>query len=652
MTVLSFMEIDGVEIANSARLSAFQAAGLLPSEFELTGQPCGVLVREASGAASSCADFGFSDDMPTTQLLGPLSIPSYISGMGLNQFSRIAPQVPIGTPSDGYAVANDGPNGVYAWSPTQGGAWLDGIVGVAWDPLTLAGGAVGAYGRAHGPVTVANQSTPAAAFPIVGDYWLGAEVNFGAGLTQLRLRAYSRLGQNPALSNLGVTLGTPITLANVPGRQWIVLRLAGANVVAEWWTQDPRLAGGQPYASIPYTLTGALIGPGVTELAAFGVAGVQGVAIGGSGPLVNTTPAHAVPYWWSEPSCARGCNLYPSPFLAPSSTLAPGSCTGSVLSTTPWTDSSRPESSDFRGFYIDEMDGLDGDAFRSVDQRVGGLGGAALGPVIQEGRKITVHGWLVASSCRGLDYGREWLLNALASTCNPCPDAVMRLRTTVPVPDDGTADQQGLYLLYDVGLTDGPVITPYGLDCALSEVAFELTTGNGFKYQGIQSLLAATTLASSNGSVSAQIPSPPGIGTNGAIVTIRAGSSDLLGVYPAVQLATYPADNLWPSNCTYPNDGGSPVTLPITTCPTGFLIPRIPAGGTLIIDSAKHTITFVDAFGTVSDGTYLLSQDTARAIDWLEAEACDQGHGDVVRVGATTYAPDASVQIDYQHRER
>lgn len=628
MSAVSYLTLDGSEVSNSARLYAFFQAGLLPSQFQVQNVPCGALTRAAQAAIAACPYLGFADPLSSTVQLGPNSTPPY------GNSPPIVPQAGIGF-SDGYMVSSTtGPSYPF-FIPLTGGQWTDGIVVVAFETsLPVNGNKIYAVGRMNGtyPNSIGQP----------GSNEIAAELVYASATT-----AHLNL-----TGTIGDTLGVPIFLdgptVTIPpggGRQWLVLRLAGDVISAEWWTQDPRM-GGSPWQKITFTLSGINYG-GYTDRQLFGVPGYQTMNAG-----QQAQSNMAFPEWWATPACTSVANLYPSPFLFPSPSLYPAEPGGSegILPTTPWTNAARPESADFTGFYIDEVDGLDGDTTRSVDQRMGGLGGAALGPLVQAGRTIKVHGWLTGRSCRGLDYGREWLLDILASTCHPCPDSKVTIRVAAPTPDDGSNDNQGLYELYDVGLTDGPTISE-PTDCVIAEVNFTLTAGNGFKYQPRSVLVAATTFASANGSVGVQIPTP-GIGTNGAIVTIKAGSSDLLNVYPARQLSTYPADNLYPSDCLYPNDGGLPVTLPIVSCPSGFLIPRLPAGGTLVIDSSRHQITYTDSNGVSQDGTYLLSQSTARAIDWLEADACNPTGGDFVLVGAASYAPDATVEIDVKHRER
>lgn len=626
MGAMSYLTLNGREVANSARTAAFRDAGLMPQTYQIQGNACGVLQREAGPTGRPCSYLGFMDLLSEPASPSPSTSPAY------NTTAQLNPQDKTGV-SDGYQEPQSTQSGFPVALPVQAGAWLDGIVVTAFEVVV---------GAANLNVTAAGRMNGTFQNGLLDNNHVSAFMLWDSATTaHLVLRFWA--GDSSSITD--VLTGPTLTVPR--GRQWLVLRLAGDAISAEWWTADPRM-GGKAFSSITYTLTGAIFQGIASDRQLFGVPGYQSAVAG------QTTPGKiALPEWWSTPVCDGTAHLYPSPFLYPSPTLYPDETDGSqsVLATTPWTDSSRPESKEFLGLWIDEIDGLDGSITRSVDQKMGGLGGASLGPLVATGRAVKVHGYLMAQSCRGLDYGREWLIDILSTACNPCPDAVMRIRVAVPSPDDGTNDAEGLYYFYDVGLTDGPVIGPSSADCDLAEVNFTLTAGNGLKYQAPLPLVAATTFASANGSIGQQIPAPPGIGTNGAIITIKAGSADLLNVFPAQQLSTYPSDLLYPSDCFYPNDGGLPVTLPITTCPTGFVIPIIPKGGTLIIDNARHRITYIDAAGVVQDGTFLLSQNTARSIDWLEAQACDAADADFVLVGAGTYAPDATVQIDVQHRE-
>lgn len=660
MNTLSYLTLDSKEVSNSARLAALAATGLVPDTVGVQGPACGVLQREAAALAGGapCVAWGTSDTFDETVSLelsgGYGNANFFLFG---TTFSRIAGQpqplnyAGAANVSDGWISPLDensgvGLNGAGIGTPgpypLSGSLWADGFVSLA----------IQANGTQNTPQTAAavtsrvqgtQSNDPTAIF---GDSWLQASLLW-ASATTATLRIDGIIRSQPSGATV-ITVPTSFGPLAVPtGTFWIGLRTAGNTITAELWTSNPN-ANGTPLYTVSYVLSTA------AELAAFTAAGRQGYRLSGTSNQPRP-PAIAATEFVTAPTCVQTCNLYPSPFLYPSPNVFPAVCgtPSSILSTTPWTDSSRPESAEFCGFYIDDIAGLDGDTTRDVTQKPGGLGGASLGTLIQQGREVKVHGWLIARNCRGLEYGKEWLIDQLAASCHPCGDSVMRLRTAVPSPDDGTNDTQGLYYLYDVGLTDGPVVTPVAEDdCTVAEVTFTITTGNGYKYQYPTALVPATTFVSVGGSFTQQVPIPAGLGTNGAIITIKAGSSDLLGVFPAAAQATYPADNLWPSDCLYPNDGGLPVTLPITTCPSGFSIPLIPAGGTLVIDSARHRITYTDATGNTQDGTFLLAQDTARAIDWLEADACNPGGGDSILIGAASYGPDATVQIDIQHRER
>lgn len=648
--VLSYLTMNGREVSNSARLAAFAAAGLLPSQFDVEGAACGALVRAAQATpGTTCPYLGFWDPFAETTDLSIISTPAYYGT--LNTPGTMSPVLqPSGTGSDGsirQGVASFSVNEGFA--PAQGGAWADGIVVVAADqwPTVVSGDnpKVTAYGRIGTGVSLVTANHPS-----VGDTYLGARLDMSSTLTVLRVMGFNR---QTAGGGIVTTFASSATFVLPTGRVWVVLRMTGTAIAAELWTQDPRM-GGQPYLSVPYTLssTTQFQGSGLTEAQALGVPGYQGFGLENN-PVDANLPKVSSPEWWSTPTCSYTAHLYPSPFLYPSPTLYPDEAGNaeSILATTPWTDSGRPESAEFLGVYFDDIDGMDGNAVRSIDQRMGGLGGAALGQLIQQGRTLKFSGSLIASSCRGLDYGKEWLTDILSQACLTCPDAAVTIRTAVPTPDDGTNDSQGLYELYGVGLVDGPAVPPSSSrECVIADVTFTLVAGNGYKYRATTSLYGPTKFADVNGQALVTLPQPTGIGVNGAVIVLYAGSSDLTGVYPAEQLATYPAANNYPSSCNYPNAGGLPVTLPVATCPTGFNIPTIPAGYTLTIDGARHTIILTDPTGAQSDGTYLLSQATAQAIQWPEAEACDT-NGFAISIGAVGYASDATITVYAKTRE-
>lgn len=160
-----------------------------------------------------------------------------------------------------------------------------------------------------------------------------------------------------------------------------------------------------------------------------------------------------------------------------------------------WVDPNVPESYDFAGFLITDIEGLDtAPRTRVVTNRLGDgavIGRATLGP-----RTITVTGLLIGSSCCGIDYGMRWLSSALngsigcgGSTCGGddltyltcCPDVCE------DAPDFVSYEQCAepyWRTLREVALIEGPTPTRYvGGACACCntcparEVQFTLMAG-------------------------------------------------------------------------------------------------------------------------------------------------------------------------------
>lgn len=80
----------------------------------------------------------------------------------------------------------------------------------------------------------------------------------------------------------------------------------------------------------------------------------------------------------------------------------------------PWYDPTRPESAEFLGIMVTDF--VSSIPLRATSGRVG------RSCAIPVPRVFTLDGFLVASSCRGTEYGKEWLARALNNACidNAC----------------------------------------------------------------------------------------------------------------------------------------------------------------------------------------------------------------------------------------
>jgi hypothetical protein len=123
-----------------------------------------------------------------------------------------------------------------------------------------------------------------------------------------------------------------------------------------------------------------------------------------------------------------------------------------------WYDPAIPESSEFLGVIILKVSGLRSSTF-SREVGDGFLEGSILLRPKRRGKAFGFEVLLVATSCEGMDYGREWLRGILeehspcgTSSCESCAGRQLLLRTHCA--EDAVLDD-GLHLWNSVGLVDG-----------------------------------------------------------------------------------------------------------------------------------------------------------------------------------------------------
>lgn len=294
----------------------------------------------------------------------------------------------------------------------------------------------------------------------------------------------------------------------------------------------------------------------------------------------------------------------------------------------PWYHPDFPESFDFLGLIIANIEGIEGVVARTVTPRLGGIEGAALGPSHEGVRELIVTGSLVARSTSGLDYGFRWLSDVLSpANCDLCQVFPCIVRNACP-PGSDTA--LGRYLIYDVGLTAGPHwvdeainVADYG--CDLRDVTFTVTAENPYLYRHPAACLGpefvgedincgdpeapdvCTWLFGPPGAQHCCMVSPPSIGTLGTIITID--SPDGVG---GLTIGTY-------KNC--PPSGSD---LPILE----LQVEDVPAGGVFVIDSAQRKCTLTTTDPTTGDpvtvdGIPYLVLPPGTSLEWIEVAKCD-----------------------------
>lgn len=127
----------------------------------------------------------------------------------------------------------------------------------------------------------------------------------------------------------------------------------------------------------------------------------------------------------------------------------------------PWYDPDVPESVEFAGIQVLDVEGLDNNPVqRSV---TGGIaGGGAIGPARVLPRTITVTALVLGSTCCGVDYGRHWLEQVLQGcTSGECDGDCLTVYACCPGEelDPATFNARHRRTLRRVALVDGPRVT-------------------------------------------------------------------------------------------------------------------------------------------------------------------------------------------------
>ncbi|MEU6594805.1 hypothetical protein ABZ923_37360 [Streptomyces sp. NPDC046881] len=127
----------------------------------------------------------------------------------------------------------------------------------------------------------------------------------------------------------------------------------------------------------------------------------------------------------------------------------------------PWYDPDVPESTEFAGIMVLEVDGLDD---YPVERTVtGGIaGGGAIGPARALPRTITVTALVLGSTCCGVDYGRHWLEQVLQGCSGgECDGDCLTLYNCCPgeTLDAATFNERHRRTLRRVATVEGPRVT-------------------------------------------------------------------------------------------------------------------------------------------------------------------------------------------------
>lgn len=328
----------------------------------------------------------------------------------------------------------------------------------------------------------------------------------------------------------------------------------------------------------------------------------------------------------------------------------------------PWYSAAYPESAQFLGLVVDRVEGLDAAIDLSTTDRL--RVGAALGTTLRKARRVTVTGYLLATTCAGLEYGRAWLARALTATCDvSCGGTYARMRRVCP--PGGFANTWGVRTAYQVALLDAPVVTaaaPEGC-CDFAEVEFSLVFANPDTFADATQVLAPTTLQPAPtladfcdwiqgqpAAVSALVTAPAS-GAAAAVVTITTGANAVNGVAVWVDQTLAPDAALLPGECVYPTAaaGAAASSPPSGECVGVARFGTVPPNTTLVVDGAQRGVYTVSN-GVAVDASTLLDVSQG-APDWPVVPCGETAR---IMVAADAYCSggdDATVKIETRTRE-
>lgn len=299
----------------------------------------------------------------------------------------------------------------------------------------------------------------------------------------------------------------------------------------------------------------------------------------------------------------------------------------------PWWDGIPGSlSSKAYGFWVEEWTGLDGaHTTRNVSSRANRRGGGNLGSLFSGPRVWTMNVVLVGANGAALEDLFRWLESSLMDCCDPCGTGDMLIRTTCPPDGDPS---YGVYRVKNAALTAGvawqdPPLE--GLGCILRRVSFTITVADPCLYSCVTNcadeeelpgigmcvpfhLWAGCDVACSDFEayrICCPVPAT-NRGTSAPIVTML---NDSLFDSPPMRIYGMLDPML---------NGCDPCSL--TVCQDIQTHP-IPAGGTLLVDSAQRRVLYSHPSTTNSqyiDGTPFLDPPAGTVPAFLSL-SCDPG---------------------------
>ena len=311
----------------------------------------------------------------------------------------------------------------------------------------------------------------------------------------------------------------------------------------------------------------------------------------------------------------------PTPFLRPDASVL-----AAAGDPAPWYEPDRPESAEFLGVWVESITGLDSVVSRSVVERGSQPGGGFLGVERQSVRQVVVRATLIATSCVGLDYGRQWLSHTLANDpCDLCESYALEVRTTCPKSSAPPVSDVGLKTLYDVGLTEGPKRVEQGGatagPCDYLDVEFTLTAGDPWLYECPVECLPRTQGDSGDVGSGEDVyewqctfDPPTPFGVTGLVVTIETSG---VGDSPAADEVTIEGWTVDPIlGCDEAREAGGPCY--------SLTLANLPRRAIVVLDGSRRRLTIREdnGLGPERDALPYVVLGSGDGYEWPESTGC------------------------------
>jgi hypothetical protein len=260
----------------------------------------------------------------------------------------------------------------------------------------------------------------------------------------------------------------------------------------------------------------------------------------------------------------------------------------------PWWEPTRPESAEFLGLYITDIE-VPSTFSRDVSQVR--RNGSQLSPLTMKGQLLQVSGIMNATSAEGMEYGQRWLREVLrGGTCNPF-EAVNDTAIVLTSCPEESYEQDTAYRHYlNTGLVDGPVFGQIGNlpRNRAQSAAFILSSSFPYAYHAPTTCLDAEPLT---GTLSCSLTTPAWMGEGAFTIDVtNTGTTDVTDLVIEGKISV---------------DGTCPVTGDADLVPPSwtYTIPTLEPEDRVVIDGARLRADWYDA-------SHKLARSALSLIDW------------------------------------